>query len=99
MDPEEVKKRLLTALEELVKRDSALLENDLSERCITFRLAMYLQGMFPEHSVDAEYNLKGASPKTLQLPEQCANYLSNDGSPLVVPDIIVHQRGPARSCR
>ena len=65
----------------------------LSERCITFRLAMYLQNTFPECSVDAGYNRKGASPKTLRLPEQCANYRNNDGDPFVVPDIIAHQRG------
>lgn len=94
MDPDEVRKRLLAALQELEENDSVLLENDLSERCITFRLAMYLQNVFPEYSVDAEYNRKGASPKTLRLPEQCANYENNDGAPFVVPDIIVHQRGP-----
>jgi hypothetical protein len=93
MDPEEVKKRLLAPLDELSKRDSVLFTNDLSERCIAFRLAMYLQHLFPDHSVDAEYNRKGRDPKTLNLPPQCANYLNNDGSPLVVPDIIVHRRG------
>lgn len=94
MDPEEVRQRLLAALAELVERDSVLFTNDLSERCIAFRLAMYLQFVFPDYSIDAEYNRKGADPKTLQLPPECANYQTNDGAPLVVPDIIVHRRGP-----
>jgi hypothetical protein len=93
MDPEEIGNRLRAVLEELIQKDSALFENDLSERCIAFRLSMYLQAAFPEYSVDAEYNRKGEHPKTLRLPEQCANYLNNNGDPLVVPDIIVHRRG------
>jgi hypothetical protein len=54
---------------------------------------MYLQQRFPEYSVDVEYNRKGALPKRLHLPEECANYTNEDGESLVVPDIIVHLRG------
>ena len=57
----------------LAENDQYLLENDLGERCIASRLAMYLQQEFPEYSVDVEYNRDGVVPKRLQLPEDCAN--------------------------
>jgi hypothetical protein len=78
----------------VVENDHALLGWDLSERCIAARLAMYLQNLFPEYSVDVEYNRVGYAPKTLDLPEECANRKSRNGEPLVLPDIIVHKRGP-----
>jgi hypothetical protein len=94
MEPNEIRKRLLVALREVEQKDTLLLANNLSERCIASRLAMYLQKVFPEYSVDVEYNRKGELPKTLELPPECANYRNNDGEPLVIPDVIVHQRGP-----
>ncbi len=94
MEPEEVRKHVEKALRTLAENDKYLLKNDLSERCIASRLAMYLQQEFPEHSVDVEYNRDGFEPKRLELPEECANYRNKDGQALVVPDVIVHQRGP-----
>lgn len=93
MEIDEIKKRVVERLKELEEKDSELLTNDLSERCIASRLAMYLQTVFPEYSVDVEYNRKGRVPKTLNLPEECANYRNGKGEVLVVPDIIVHRRG------
>jgi hypothetical protein len=90
---EEVKAKLQAAAAKLVAADAHLLEHDLSERCIAARLAMYLQEEFPDLSVDVEYNRIGANPKTMAIPEECANYRSNRGEPLVVPDVIVHKRG------
>jgi hypothetical protein len=92
MKPEEVKERLLGALHTLEEQDSYLFENNLSERCIASRLAMYLQRAIPEFSVDVEYNRKGSDPKTLKLPEECGKR-TKDGEFLVLPDIIVHRRG------
>src|SRR5262245_39385124 len=93
MEREEVQKRLHKALREVAPSERQLLEYNLSERCIASRLAMYLQQVFPEYSVDVEYNRAGASPKRLGLPEECANYWNHNGEALVVPDVIVHQRG------
>ena len=93
MDEHEVRERLEAALRRLAEADRHLLENDLSERCIAGRLAMYLQGAFPDHAVDVEYNRAGDTPKRLNLPDECANYFDRHGDALVVPDIIVHQRG------
>jgi hypothetical protein len=92
MEREDVEERLKRALEGVVENDLHLLENDLSERCIASRLAMYLQKEFPEYAVDVEYNRDGDVPKMLGLPEECANYWQ-DGKAFVVPDIIVHRRG------
>jgi hypothetical protein len=90
----QVKAKLQAATQKLLASDSHLLEHDLSERCIASRLAMYLQQEFEDMSVDVEYNRIGARPKTMELPEECANYRGNAGEPLVVPDVIVHKRGP-----
>jgi hypothetical protein len=94
MEHDIVRRRLEAALEKLVREDEYLLVNDLSERCIASRLAMYLQAEFNEYSVDAEYNRAGDIPKRLGLPEECDGYRNERTDRLVVPDVVVHQRGP-----
>lgn len=94
MEAGEVKERLDQALAMVIKHDRYLLENNLAERCIAGRLAMYLQQAFPELNVDVEYNRHGITPKMLELPENCADYRNEDGEAFVVPDVIVHRRGP-----
>lgn len=49
---------------------------------------MYLQGLFPTHDVDVEYNRHETDPKRLQGLEECE---TSDGR--VFPDIVVHRRG------
>jgi hypothetical protein len=95
MDRTDVQERLNKALKKLAQNDRHLLENDLSERCIASRLAMYLQQEFPDHSVDVEYNRHGDIPKKLGLSEECANRWDRNGKAFVVPDVIVHRRGPS----
>ena len=94
MKTPEVRSRLAKAVTSLNASDRYLLENDVSERCIAARLAMYLQSLFPDYMVDVEYNRAAASPKRLNLPDECANFRDTNGRSLVVPDIIVHTRGP-----
>jgi hypothetical protein len=94
MEREDVCTRVNAALKKLVDTDAHLFTHDLGERCISSRLAMYLQHEFPGYSADAEYNRAGAIPKRLHLPEECANYRNEEGESLVVPDVIVHTRGP-----
>jgi hypothetical protein len=94
MNGDEARTRLESALQQLVRNDQHLLENNLSERCIASRLAMYLQREFPEHAVDVEYNRQGDTPKRLGLPDGCANARDELGRAFVVPDVIVHRRGP-----
>jgi hypothetical protein len=93
MDEAEVRRILEAALRQLEVDDHHLLENDLSERCIAARLAMYMQPAFNGWSVDVEYNRKGDIPKRLGVPEECANAVNKDGEALVIPDLIVHERG------
>ncbi len=93
MERKDVQRRLNAALERLAREDGYLFENNLGERCIAARLAMYLQAEFPEHNVDAEYNRDGDIPKHLGLNDDCANYRDENGQMLVVPDVIVHRRG------
>jgi hypothetical protein len=94
MEREDARRRLDTALEKLVQEDAYLLVNNLGERCISARLAMDLQEEFPDHHVDAEFNRDGGIPKQLGLHDECANYVNENGQSLVVPDVIVHRRGP-----
>jgi hypothetical protein len=94
LTPAEVRRRLERALEKLLVTDRYLLENDLSERCIASRLAMHLQMEFQDHCVDVEYNRVGDVPKRLALPDDCANYRDAVGRAIVVPDVVVHRRGP-----
>jgi hypothetical protein len=92
--PAEVRERLDKGVQILNELDKYLLEKDLSERCIAARLAMYLQPLFQSLIVDVEYNRAGDIPKRLALPDECANFRDAEGRSLVVPDIIVHKRGP-----
>jgi hypothetical protein len=61
MERDDVRRRLDAAVTRLVHDDGYLFANNLGERCIASRLAMYLQHEFPEHAVDAEYNRDGGA--------------------------------------
>ena len=91
----EVRERLERALLRLLEGDRYLLENDLSERCIAARLAMYLSKEFEQHDVDVEYNRAGDVAKRLHgLPDECYRRRNRQiEAPVAVPDIIVHHRG------
>jgi len=95
MEHREVERRVEEALQAFRHDDRYLLEHNLSERCIASRVAFHLQHFFPEYSVDVEYNRAGDIPKRLDLPDECANSVDDDGRALVVPDVIVHRRGTA----
>src|SRR5260370_27838717 len=92
MNANDVRQRLDAAVARLVHDDGYLLANNLGERCIAARLAIYVQHEFPEHSVDAEYNRDADTPKRLYLPEDCANYRNEYGENLRVPDVIAQRR-------
>lgn len=93
MNEDEVRARLDAGLHAFMETDRYLLEHDLNERCIAARVAFHLQGAFPDHIVDVEYNRAGDTPKRLHVPAQCANSFDESGRALVVPDIIIHRRG------
>jgi hypothetical protein len=80
-----------TALAELLRCDSYLLESDVNERSITHRLATYLQSQFPDWHVDCEYNRNHDDVKRLELAERQTTDVSLVAV-TVYPDIIVHRR-------
>lgn len=77
----EVKKRFFSALGTLKAKDAFLLENNVHERSIAHRLAVYLEEGFFGYDVDVEYNRHGIEIKKQSGPRR------------VFPDIIVHKRG------
>jgi hypothetical protein len=93
MEAEEVKRLLDIALQRVNSEDPFLLENDLYECCIGGRLAMYLQALFSQYSVDVEYSKHGILDKTLSNLENCANKKDEEGNSVVRPDIAIHCRG------
>lgn len=77
------------AIKDFNKNEKYLIENDLSERCICARFAMYLTKAlygtnYQDYSVDVEYN-RGAFGKDI-----CAKIIENKR---IIVDLIVHKRG------
>jgi hypothetical protein len=83
-----------TVLAEFARHDVYLLQRNVGERAIAARIAMYLQQELSSWHVDVEYNRYARDPKQVSLPEEYADYRDKDGMSYVVPDIIVHRRGP-----
>lgn len=83
--------RLCEAIGKLMERDRDLLVLNASERCVSHRLALYLQEQFPKLNVDCEYNRDGPDLKRLEPPDEPL-YWDDDEAKSVFPDIIVHLR-------
>jgi len=52
----EIKSKIITALEILYEKDLFLMKEDVNERSISHKLGEYLQILFSEFNVDCEYN-------------------------------------------
>lgn len=108
MKQNEIVEKVKVAIEQLIAKDPWLLVNNLNERCITHKIATYLQEEFSDYDVDCEYNgniesLNGS--KMIYVLRQDLNRLKRltkkekrktKGEILVrsvFPDIIVHKRG------
>ena len=83
---EEIKKKVLDSINELYFKAYYIIDNDVNERSITHKLAIYLQNQFTDYDIDCEYNRNMKSPKEIVFIET-----SKKGK--VFPDIIVHKRG------
>jgi hypothetical protein len=84
--------KINTALSLLRKNDYHLLKEDVNERSITHKLAIYLEQQFKDWDVDCEYNRNGHDKKELDLGyEQICN--DDEHAKTVFPDIIIHHRG------
>jgi hypothetical protein len=105
---DQVKTLLGLALKELIEKDFYLIQNDVSERAITHKLAMYLEPYFTDYSIDCEYNRNAEDgerkTKTIKILVDEENILIDrfrrreleiDEIALfsTYPDIIVHHRG------
>jgi len=102
----EIREIVDDAIYTLLGNDGFLLENDVNERSISHRLALYLEDYFPEYDVDCEYNRNVEADnerKYIRIIRRKAIELGikidentveqNIIERLVYPDIIVHLRG------
>jgi|688.fasta_scaffold00232_34 hypothetical protein len=64
-------------LEILTSEDRHLLDNNLSERCITHKLGEHYQNIFPDWNVDCEYNRNLKEIKEWPTPEEMLEMFSN----------------------
>lgn len=86
----EVRSKIIAAIRHLHKNDQYLLDHDLNERSIAFRLALYIQQEFAGWNVDYEYNrMSGDFIKKLEDIAGTFNNITGN----VFPDIIIHIRG------
>lgn len=89
----QIKRRIDVALALLKINDNYLLKNDVNERSITHKFAIYLEQVFGrEFDVDCEYNKDIIGEDRIK-----RLYFSNREGTIkysdVYPDIIVHKRG------
>jgi hypothetical protein len=82
--------KVFEAVELLLARDRYLFVHRVGERAISHRLAIYLEAQFPGWDVDCEYDRDGEARK--KIPDGSGN--DHDEGSAVLPDIIVHHRGP-----
>jgi hypothetical protein len=76
------------------ERESDLIVRNPSERCLTHRLAVHLDAIFPYWDVDCEFNRNGNVPKEIVVRAPKRVGTASDEAVTVFPDIIVHRRGP-----
>ncbi len=106
---QQIKDIVQDAIQELNQNDPFLLKNDISERAISHKLAVYLNNKFNGYSVDCEYNgyanadnnkkyimILREKAKTLKI---LRNSDRNDEliKRFVYPDIIVHKRRESKN--
>ena len=92
---DEVKRAVNEALRRFYLNDRYLIDHDVNERSLTFRLGFYLQQIFSGWDVDCEFNRNVASGngrKQLPDPDSPGHTLKD-----IYPDIIIHKRGMKRN--
>lgn len=94
MRRDEVEDLVRYAIDALVENDGVLLEVNVSERSLSYRLAHYISlsdAIKPPLVVDCEYNRHFGDPKRLRLPSRTARDRELRAT-TVFPDIVVHER-------
>ncbi|MHB8118317.1 MAG: type II toxin-antitoxin system HicB family antitoxin [Methanothrix sp.] len=91
----DIKQKINDSILLLIKNDSYLLKREVHERAIAHRLALYLEPKFSEWDVDCEYN-RDYHDEPKKLPRYLLDEAERDETKekTVIPDIIVHHRGP-----
>ncbi len=103
MNLEETLKNFDEALQEFIKEEKYILENNLSERCITHKLGNYLEEKFLGFDIDCEYNRKYNLVKMAndikriiiseeEMIEIAKDRINENDTYSVYPDIIIHKR-------
>lgn len=98
MNFEIISLKIIEAIKHLYRNDSYLIDKNVHERAITFRLGMYLQQTFASWNVDCEYNKNIETIKKNKLLScRCKKGFEcgkcSDRRPCTVfPDIIIHKR-------
>lgn len=91
MNKPELELNIQNAISSFLERESDLLMVSANERSITFKFGEILQSLFPNWTVDCEYNRDGYDPKIIQVPVE--NITSDDTkAKTIFPDIIIHHR-------
>jgi len=87
----DVKRAVNDALRLFYLNDLYLIEHDVHECALTFRLGFYLQQIFTGWDVDCEFNRDiGSEDGIKRIPvRDCDGQKRKD----IVPDIIIHRRG------
>ena len=96
------------ACNQVLEKDSWLLENDISEQSISHKIASYLQLLVKDYNVDCEYNGdidKSNNKKSISIlktsleefrllkDKECCDLDKELTQRAVFPDIIIHNRG------
>ena len=84
--------KVVAALKEFYAAEAYLLEQDLGERTLTHRLAVYVEKQFPGWQVDCNYDRLGE--RMLRMPHGTIISTDDHLGKSVYPDIVVHQRFP-----
>ena len=96
---EEIEEKVNLALDIFYVKDKYLIDNDIHERSMTHKLAIYLEELFKEYDVDCEYNKNISESKKIHDIEseiQKIRKIEKDeykDSVVVFPDITIHKRG------
>lgn len=100
MNTTEILTKIDLAISTLISNDLYLLERELSEKSISFKLAEYLQPLFNGYNIDCEYNGDYDKPNDVKALAIAATRLQEIGidpndknNYRINPDIIIHNRG------
>ena len=101
MNLQEIKEKVIIALQCFYANDAYLIDKNVHERALTFRLGIYLQILFSSWDVDCEYNRNYQTAHNNKLlsgrcdkePRFNCKDCGDRRKCTVFPDIIIHQRG------